>query len=132
MKKSIIILTITLFVSLVAASGYALEDMVPFSSSIFKSASITASSKGTVTFSVETKKTCKRISVKSCSLERLEQGKWVFVTTLSVPSAKANVFRYTVSKDYASSLTAGNTYRFKATFSADGENILKLSTSIEF
>ena len=131
MKKSLVVAVMALIICLAVTNGYA-DTVLPFSSNVFKSADISVSSTGTVTFSVEAKKICESISVTSCSLDRLDQGKWVFVTSLSVPSAKLNTFRYSASKDYSSSLQHGNTYRFRVTFSAGGEILTRTSSAMNY
>lgn len=132
MKKLRMAIVITLFISMFSANGYALNDTRPLSSGVFKSASISVSTTGTVTFSVEAKKTCESISVTSCSQDRSEQGKWIFVASLSVPPAKSNAFRYSAVKDYSSSLQHENTYRFRVTFSAGGETLIRISSTVNY
>lgn len=131
MKKSLVVLVMALIICLAVTNGYA-DTVLPFSSNVFKSADISVSSTGTVTFSVEAKKICESISVTSCSLDRSEQGKWIFVASLSAPPAKSNAFRYSAVKDYSSSLQHGNTYRFRVTFSAGGETLTRTSSAMNY
>ena len=132
MKKAVSIVLVSLLTSMCLVSCYAMACISPASSNVFKSASINAASTGTVTFSAEAKKLCNSINIAGCSLDRLDDGKWVFVASLSVPVSKANTLRYSASMNYSSSLVHGNTYRFRATFSADGETLTRISASIAY
>ena len=131
MKKLASISFIILLISVTIIASYALGEASVQSSEVFRSASLSAVSTGTVTFSA-TIKNKGDVSVTTCSLERLSEGNWVFVKSLPVPAGKSSTYRYTVSKDYSSSLVHGNSYRFKATFSSNGESRSAISNTIAY
>ena len=103
MKKLASISFIILLISVTIIASYALGEASVQSSEVFRSASLSAASTGTVTFSA-TIKNKGDVSVTTCSLERLSEGNWVLVKSLPVPAGKSSTYRYTASKDYSSSL----------------------------
>lgn len=131
MKKLASISFIILLISMTIIASCALSEISVQSSDAFKSASLSAASTGTVSF-LAIVKNKGDVSVTTCSLERLSEGNWVFVKSLPVPAGKSSTYRYTVSKDYSSSLVHGNSYRFKATFSSNGESRSAISNTIAY
>lgn len=131
MKKMISICFIITLVSMITIGSYALGEVSVVSSDVFKFANLNAKPAGTVTFSA-TLKNKGDISITFCALERLDEGKWVFVASLTVPASKSNTYRYLASKDYSSNLTQGNSYRFKATFLSNGEKYSTVSNTIAY
>ena len=87
MKKLASISFIILLISVTIIASYALGEASVQSSEVFRSASLSAASTGTVTFSA-TIKNKGDVSVTTCSLERLSEGNWVLVKSLPV----SNVF----------------------------------------
>lgn len=132
MKKSLFLASTCVLLCVFLSASIAFGEMTYFSNGTFLGATVEATTSGTVTFTARLKNKCASVSVTSCSLEKLENGTWKFVKNLSLPAGKTNASRYIASKDYSSNLVAGNTYRFKATFSADGEKITKTSGSIGY
>lgn len=132
MKKSLFLASVCALLCVFLTTSFAFGEMTYFSNSTFLGATVGATTSGTVTFTARLKNKCASVSIVSCSLEKLENGIWKFVKSLSLPAGKTNTSRYTASKDYSSSLASGNTYRFKATFSADGEKTTRTSGSVTY
>lgn len=132
MKKWIAYIIICALLSVSISCAVASSEVSCFSSDTFFSVSVQPTASGVVAFNARLKLKCSSVSVTSCSLEKFEDGSWKFVKYLSTPEAKTNTNRYSVSKDYSSSLTSGNTYRFKATFSANGETLSQTSPALNY
>ncbi len=132
MKKSLFLAAMCTLLCVFLSVSIAFGEMTYFSNSTFLGATVGATTSGTVTFTAKLKTKCANVSVTACSLEKLENGTWQFVKSLSLPDSKTNTKLYIVSKDYSSSLTTGNTYRFRATFTADGKTVTRTSGSINY
>lgn len=132
MKKTLFVASVCALLCVFLSASIAFGEMTYFSNSTFLDATVQSTTSGKVTFTARLRARCASVSVTSCSLEKLENGTWKFVKSLSLPDGKTNASRYTASKDYSSSLVEGSTYRFKATFSADGEKTTRTSGSITY
>ncbi len=131
MKKIVLISFSFLLLWMAVFSNYALGEVSTCSNSVFRKANLTAATSGTVTFTAVLKNKGD-ISVTACSVERWDGTKWCFVKSLSVPDGKTGVRKYSASKDYASSLTKGNTYRFRATYTSGKEKASAISNAITY
>lgn len=131
MKKTISVILFLLILWLTTISSCALGEFSVCSTSVFRTKGLTAATSGVVTFAASLKEKGD-ISVAGCSVERWDGAKWCFVKSLSVPSGKTGVRKYSASKDYASSLTKGNTYRFRATYASGGEKVSVVSNAITY
>ncbi len=131
MKKIVLISFSFLLLWMAVFSNYALGEVSTCANSVFGKANLTAATSGTVTFTAVLKNKGD-ISVTACSVERWNGEKWCFVKSLSVPDGKTAIIRYSATKDYASSLTEGNTYRFRATYASNGERMSAVSNAITY
>ena len=132
MKRWIACVIICALLSVTISCAVATSEVSCFSSDTFFSVSVQPTASGVVAFNARLKLKCSSISVTTCTLEKLEDGSWKFVKSLSTPEVKTNTNRYSASKDYSSSLASGNTYRFKATFSANGETLSQTSPALNY
>ena len=107
------------------------EAMPSLSSDSFTSTSVRMSASGTASFSAAVRYPC-NISVSSSTLQKQENGHWVFAASLTPPPGKSNAIKYSAKKDYSSDMISGFTYRFVATFEADGESVTATSGSIVY
>lgn len=131
MKKFLVyIIALTLF-AVVLPEQPAYAEAMPLSSDSFVSASVSVSTSGTANFSATVRHSC-TISVSSCTLQKMEDGKWVYAATLATPPIKERAMRYSAKKDYSASMTKGVTYRIIATFKADGDSVTKTSNSFTY
>lgn len=90
-------------------------------------------SSGKAVFSALTAFQFSELSVTSCSLQVKVGGVWRHDTMLTPPAYVAkNRYTYTAEKTYALNCAPGKTYRFKATFDADGHTITKYSNEVKF
>lgn len=131
MKKIVLTGFSFLLLWLAVFSNYALGEVSPYSNSVFGKKNLTATTSGVVTFTA-TLKNKGDISVAACSVDRWNGEKWCFVKSLSVPDGKTGTLKYSASKDYASSLTKGNTYRFRATYTSGEEKVSVVSNAITY
>lgn len=132
MKKKITSAILFLLVLwLTAMNSCALGEFSVCSTSVFRTKNLKATTAGVVTFTASLKEKGD-ISVTSCSVECWNGAKWHFVKTLPVPDGQTGIRKYSVSKDYANSLTKGNTYRFKATYVSSGEKVSIVSNTITY
>lgn len=130
-KLWLCIMVVILFsVAMLHIGAYA--DIMPMSSVTFSRAVVSASETGGVTFSATLNKKCSTVSVSSCTLQKQEEGRWVFAASLETPPSKSNISKYTAHKDYSSNMTTGVNYRIVATFNADGETMTKTSNSFTY
>jgi len=134
MKKVLpyILIGILIAAAIPQNQAYADINITPLSSVNFVRATVIASETGNVSFSATLRKQCSTVSVSSCTLQKQEDGHWVFAASLGTPPSKSNTFKYTADKDYSSDMTPGITYRIVATFEADGESVTKTSSSFTY
>lgn len=129
--RKLICLVMVLVTALTAVVWTASAEISPLSSEVFHRASVSCSS-GTATFSARVNIQCSSISVTSCTLQKFENGSWVFAATLATPESKSNTYTYFTTKDYSSSMSTGVTYRIKATFEAGGDSVTTTSKSFTY
>lgn len=99
----------------------------------YAEASVAFNSSGKAVFSALTAFQFSELSVTSCSLQVKVDGVWRHDTMLTPPAYVAkNLYTYTAEKTYALNCAPGKTYRFKATFDADGHTITKYSNEVKF
>ncbi len=132
MRKLWLCIMVVMLFSVAMPHIGAYADIMPLSSENFSRAMVTAYETGNVKFSATLNKVCSTVSVSSCTLQKKEDGRWVFATSLGTPPSKSDISKYTANKDYSSSMTTGVTYRIVATFDADGETITKTSNSFTY
>lgn len=134
MKRSLalmIVLCITLlpFASALAAVK---DEIAPMADSIIATANVSLNSSGVASFSVTVYEKAGTIRVKSCRLQKYDNG-WVNAGTLSVPSYVAtNLYIYSTTKDYSSYCSDGGKYRIIVTFNVDGYTKSYTSNSVSY
>lgn len=116
-----------------AASAFA-NEIIPYADPIFRSATVSISSSGSVTFRCTTKDIVSVIEVIDCAVyKKNSNGSWSKVSgALSTPTTKGyNTIGYTqtVTPDKAFS---DGTYQVTATFSADGHTKPATSAEVTF
>lgn len=84
----------------------ACAEAMPLSSDSFTSTSVRISASGTASFSAAVRYPC-NISVSSCTLQKQENGHWVFAASLTPPPGKSNAIKYSAKKDYSSDMISG-------------------------
>ena len=131
MKKFLVyIIALTLF-AVVLPEQPAYAEAMPLSSDSFVSASVSVSTSGTASFSATVRRPC-TISVSSCTLHKMQGGRWVYAAPLAVPPSKEGAMTYSAQKDYSASMVKGVTYRIVATFKADEDSVTKTSNSFTY
>lgn len=128
------ILTITLMLMLlIGATANALANIiVPLADDVFDATKVQLSSTGKVTLYCVTYDVMNSIKVTSCWLEKKQNGVWVYDCSVTPPSEEGvNTIGYSATLECKSSIGSG-TYRFAATFSADGHRITRYSTGTSF
>ena len=126
---TLVIILISCFIFLFTSA--LAEDIAPYADVVFKSATVSISSSGSVTFRCSTKDIAQVIEVTSCTTyKKNSNGTWSSVSgIISAPTTKSyNSIGYTQTVSPQKSYPAG-TYRITATFSADGHT--KTATSAE-
>lgn len=129
-NRLIRILILTLCFVICSASVLA-DGASPYADVIFKNATVSISSSGSVTFMCTTKKMVGVIEVTSCTVyKKNANNSWSSVSdALSVPTTKSyNSIGYTQTVTPSKAFSDG-TYKVTATFSADGHT--KTVTSAE-
>lgn len=131
--KKILSLTLTLVLLAISlAQIQASAEIIPLTSENFRDAKIYLYSSGQTMFTATLRVQCATISVTNCTLQKLENGKWVYAASLTPPPSKTNAMVYSAVKDYSASMAHGTTYRIVATFQADGDTITKTSNAITY
>lgn len=131
MKRVFMYIIALILLTAVLPKQPACAEALPLSSNSFTSTSVRMSASGTASFSAAVRYPC-NISVSSCTLQKQENGHWVFASSLTPPPGKSNAIKYSAKKDYSSDMTSGFTYRIVATFEADGESVTATSGSIVY
>lgn len=130
--KKVLLYVITLMLFAVALPQHLVfAEATPLSSDVFITASVSLSASGTTIFSANVRHPC-TISVSRCTLQKQENGRWVYAASLTPPLSKTNTSVYSAVKDYSASMAHGTTYRIVATFEADGDTITKTSNSMTY
>lgn len=97
------------------------NDIATCADSIIAAASISLNSDGIAYFNVVVYHAAGTISVSSCSLQKLVNGKWTSAGTIAAPSyVRNNTNVYTTTKDYSSYCASGSSYRIIVTYNIDG------------
>ncbi len=131
MKKVVLTSLAFLLLWMTVLSNCALGEVSVCSNSVFRTTNLKVATTGVVTFTAALKHKGD-VSVAACSVDRWNGEKWCFVKSLSAPDSKTAVINYTATKDYSSSLTKGNTYRFRATYVSSGEKVSVVSNAITY
>lgn len=131
-SKKILIITVILVLILSAISTTFAETIVPFADDVFDSTKVQLSSDGKVKLYCATYEVKKSIKVTSCRLEKKRNEEWVYDCSVTPPSEEGvNTIGYSATLDCKSSIGSG-TYRFAATFCADGHSITRYSKGVNF
>lgn len=131
MKKVLVYIIALMLFTVVLPEQPACAEAMPLSSDSFVSASVSLSTSGTASFSATVRRPC-TISVSKCTLQKKENGKWVYAASLVTPPNEENSIMYSANKDYSTNMTKGVTYRIVATFNADGDTVTKTSNSFTY
>jgi len=132
MKRAALITVVLVLTTMTLCPALANNSQIK-ASQYYAEASVALNSSGKAVFSALTTFQFSELSVTSCSLQVKEDGIWKHDTMLTPPSYVAkNRYTYSAEKTYALNCTPGKTYRFKATFSADGHTITKYSNEVKF
>ncbi len=128
MRRTITVcLTITLIIFMVSIAS---ASIFPLANPVFELTSLYLFESFYVQFDASTRLNCPTISVSSCSIQKLVNGKWIHYQTLTPPSYVAtNATLYGETGDYTSQKPSNGTYRIKATFTALGESVTEYSLS---
>ncbi|MGI6635409.1 MAG: hypothetical protein ACOX7B_09590 [Christensenellales bacterium] len=126
MKKFLVACLIV--VMLVSTLSTALANFLPLANPVFHITSLYLYESFYVQFEASTMLLCPTISVSSCSIQKLVNGKWVHYQSLTPPSYVAeNATLYGETEDYTAYKPTNGTYRIKATFTARGESVTEYS-----
>jgi len=130
-KKVLVYIIALMLLTVVPLEQPACAEAMPLSSDSFVSASISLSTSGIASFSATVRRPC-TISVSRCTLQKKENGRWVYAASLTPPPNEENSMTYSADKDYSTNMTKGVTYRIVTTFKADGESVTKTSNSFTY
>lgn len=132
MKRAAMFTVVFVLTAMMLCTALANESQIQ-ANHYYSDASVAFNSSGKAVFSAITTFQFNKLSITSCSLQVKEGGVWKHDVTLTPPSQVAqNRFTYSAEKTYSLSCTPGKTYRFKATFNADGHTITKYSNEVKF
>lgn len=132
MKRATMITVVLVLTTMTLCPALAYNSQIN-ANQYYAEASVALNSSGKAVFSALTTFQFSELSVTSCSLQVKEGGVWKDDVTLTPPSYVAkNRYTYSAEKTYSLNCTSGKTYRFKATYNADGHTITKCSNEVKF